>query len=79
MNLKILIITNPMIRISRYPNAANPFELSLGSKRKPAFDALNSQFKAGAGRNDQMKVIGHQHECMKQKTLWTITIERLKE
>jgi hypothetical protein len=79
MNLEIFIIANPMIRISRYPNAANPFELSLGPKRKPAFDALNSQFEACARCNDQMKVIGHQHKRVKQIALRTIPIERLKE
>jgi len=59
MNLKILVIANPMIRVSCHPNAADPIELPFGSERKAALQALNRQLKTGAGRNDQMKVIGH--------------------
>jgi hypothetical protein len=79
MYLEIFFVANSMIRKSRNPNVSNPFELPFGSKRISTFNALNSQLETGAGRDEQMKMIGHQHKSVKQITFWSVSIKRFKK
>jgi hypothetical protein len=79
MYLEIFFIANSMIRKSRDPNASNPLEFPLCSKRISAFKALNRQLETGAGRDEQMKMIGHQHKSVKQITFWPVSIKSFKK
>ena len=59
MFVPILFIPDAMICKSRLPNLSVPFQLSLGAKRKTAFDQLDRFFDRLGGSNKQMQVIGH--------------------
>jgi hypothetical protein len=79
MNLVILFVANPMIRESRYPNLSLPSKRPPGSERISAFQTLNRQFEAGAGSDEQVKMVGHQDKRMVQISLRPVPIKSFKE
>jgi hypothetical protein len=79
MDFKVIEVANPVVGKSRNPNIPNPLEFPFGSKRESAFQALNRQIKTGAGRNQQMEMIGHQNKSMKQVTFWAVPVKRFKK
>jgi len=79
MNCKVFIITNAMIRKPCYPNGIIPVEFPLCAKRESTLQTLDSQLKTRGWGNEQMKVIGHQNESVKQITLRPIPEKGLDE
>jgi len=79
MHFEVLVVPNAMVGESRNPNLSRPTQLSLRTKRKPAFDALHGSFKALMWRYQHMKMIRHYNKTMQQESLGPVSKEHLNE
>ena len=66
VSVVVLIVSNPMVCKSAAPNLGVRSELLFRAKRESAFDELNCAFQRRRGRDEQMKMIGHQDKFVKE-------------
>jgi hypothetical protein len=64
--LVILKIPDAMVGKPALPDLGVRSEFVLDAIGKPTFDKLSGAFQRDKGRDEEMKVIGHQNEFMQQ-------------
>src|SRR5437868_7718439 len=76
MSLILFRITNPMIAKAGLPDHKRCLKFFLHTIRESPFYELHCflQRDLWRGRDEQMKVIGHDYELMKKKTLLLTTV-----
>jgi len=82
MALVILAAPNPVVGEASLPDSKAFIQLFFHAVRKTTFDELQGLFQRNvcSGRNEQVKVIRHDHKFMQQKPfLRAIILENIQQ
>jgi hypothetical protein len=79
MSLEVLQVANPMIRKPALPNLHSALKLLLNTERESALGKLDGALECDHGRDQNVKVVGHQHVLVQQVGAATVGVKRLKK